>query len=289
MHAEKQLLSFGNALDQQVIVLHVRVDFVDWKVNQHTGNLGCLVACKTLHKGVNDGAHVLFVVGVLLNNRVQDWHCLREEFCVDAALGSHGHRHTTGTGHWHRQACSDWHWHWHAHSHVVGQGGLIHSGLGAVLLVLLLAILVVVALRSVILLVVVVLARSTHLLVLLLAALVVTALGSFATLVGSLLRLLLEETVLHQKSEQVDKLVRISNIGEGTCVLSLVALEVLLVLLGLVVHVTVLLDLVVVDVQGLVVDLLLSELGLSGGGLVGGLVADEGEGVLLVFDWEELE
>jgi len=249
VHAEKQLFSFGDALYQQVVVLHVRVDLVDWKVDQHTGDLGRLVAGKTLHKGVNDGAHVLLVVGVLLNNRVQDWHGLREVICVNAALGSHGHRHASTHGHWHRQASSDWHWYWHAHSHVVRHGGLIHSRLGAVLLVLLLGTLVVVAGRSVILLVVVVLlARRTHLLVLLLATLVVVARGSFTALIGSLLGWFLEVTLVHQKSEQVNKLVRILKIGEGTCVLSLVALEVLLVFLRLVVHVTVLLDLVVVDV-----------------------------------------
>ena len=94
---------------------------------------------------------------------------------------------------------------------------------------------------------------------------------------------------MHQKSQQVNKLVRILEIGEGTCIFGLVALEVLFILLGLVVHVTVLFDLVVVDVQGVVVELLLGELGLGGGGLVRGLVADEGEGRLLVFDGEELE
>jgi len=130
--------------------------------------------------------------------------------------------------------------------------------------------------------------RLAHLLVLMLAALVVLAGNSFATLVV-LLGWLFEVTLMHQKSEQVNELVRILEIGEGTCVFGLVALEVLFVLLGLVVHVTVLFDLVVVDVQGLVVELLLGELGLGGGGLVRGLVADEGEGRLLVFDGEELE
>ena len=63
---------------------------------------------------------------------------------------------------------------------------------------------------------------------------------------------------MHQKSQQVNKLVRILEIGEGTCVLSLVALEVLLIFLGLDVHITVLFDFVVVDVQGVIVELLLS-------------------------------
>jgi hypothetical protein len=94
---------------------------------------------------------------------------------------------------------------------------------------------------------------------------------------------------MHQKSKTVNELVRILEIGEGTCVFGLVALEVLFVLLELVVHVTVVFDLVVVDVQGVVVELLLVELGHGGGGLVRGLVADEGEGRLLVFDGEELE
>jgi hypothetical protein len=137
LSAEKQLLSFGDALYQQVVALHVRVNIVYWNVDQHTGDLGRLVAGKTLHKGVNDVAHVLLVVGVLLYYHVQDWHGLSEVICVDAALGSHKHRHVSTHSNWHRQAGSDWHC--HVHSHVVGHVGLTHLGLGAMLLVLLLA------------------------------------------------------------------------------------------------------------------------------------------------------
>ena len=70
VHAEKQLLSFGDALDQQVVILHVWVDLVDGEVDQHTCDLRGLVTGKTLNEGVNDGTNVLLVVGVLLNNRV---------------------------------------------------------------------------------------------------------------------------------------------------------------------------------------------------------------------------
>jgi hypothetical protein len=91
---------------------------------------------------------------------------------------------------------------------------------------------------------------------------------------------------MHQKSKQVNELVRILEIGLGNFGFGLDALQVLFVLLPLFVHVTVLFDLVVVDVQGVVVELLLVELGHGGGGLVRGLVADEGEGKLLVFDGE---
>ena len=159
-------------------------------------------------------------------------------------------------------------------------------------MILLTATLIVVAgLSSVftLLVTVLLLARLVHLLFLILVTLVVLAGHSFATLIGGLLGWLFEVTLMHQKSQQVNKLVRILEIGEGSCVFGLVALEVLFVLLGLVVHVTVLFDLVVVDVQGVVVELLLGELGLGGGGLVRGLVAYEGEWRLLVFDGEELE
>ena len=279
-------------MDKKVVVLHVRVDLVDGEVNQHTCDLGGLVAGKTLNECVDDGTNVLLVVGVLFNNRVQDWHGLGEIISVNAALGSYGNGHTS-TSHWDGHAGNNGHGHGHVHGHVVGHGGtLVHSGLVGALLVLLTATLIVVAgLASVftLLVTVVLLTRLAHLLVLMLAALVVLAGNSFATLVGVLLGWLFEVTLMHQKSEQVNELVRILEIGEGTCVFGLVALEVLFVLLGLVVHVTVLFDLVVVDVQGVVVELLLGELGLGGGGLVRGLVADEGEGRLLVFDGEELE
>lgn len=65
----------------------------------------------------------------------------------------------------------------------------------------------------------------------------------------------LEVTLLEQEAEQVHDLVRVLHLVEATRVLGLIALEILLILLHLVLHVTVLLDLVVVNVQGVVVNL----------------------------------
>ena len=127
VHADKQIFCLRNALDKKVVVLHVRVDLVDWEVCQHICDLWGLVAGKTLNEAVDNVTNVLLVVVVLLNNLVQNWHCLCQIISVDAALGSHGHGNTS-TSHWHGQAGSNGHG--HVHGHVVGHGGtLVHSGL----------------------------------------------------------------------------------------------------------------------------------------------------------------
>ena len=112
MHAEKQLLSFGDALDKKVVALHVRVDLVDGEVGQHIGDLWGLVAGKTLNEAEDNITNVLLVFGVLFNNIFQNWHGLGQIISVDAALGSHGDRHTS-TSHWHGQAGSNGHGHVH--------------------------------------------------------------------------------------------------------------------------------------------------------------------------------
>jgi hypothetical protein len=197
VHAEQQLLCFRHALDQQVIILHVRVDLVDRKVNQHACNLGSLVSGETLHEGVNYGADVLLVVGILLDNSVQDWHGLREIISMDATLGSCGHRHPSTDSHWHRHADSDGHGHRHSHCDVVGQGLILHSGLWTLLVFLI--VLVGIAgtvVGLLVVMVVVVLAGMAHLLVLLLATLVIVTGGSVTTLVSGLL-VLLNNTLVH--------------------------------------------------------------------------------------------
>ena len=176
------------------------------------------------------------------------------------ALGGHGHWHTRLLRNRHGQAYGDGHGHRQVHRHRHWRHGLalVDSVLLVLSLVLLIAALVVVTCLApvfTLLVAVVLLAGLAH--VLLLASLVVVAVHSFATLVGGLLGWFLEVTLMHKKSEQVDEFVRILEISQGACIFGLVALEVLLVLLGLVVHITVLLNLVMIDVQGMVVELLL--------------------------------
>ena len=80
---------------------------------------------------------------------------------------------------------------------------------------------------------------------------------------------------VHQESEQVGDLIS-GLVVEAGEVLSLVALPVLLVLVGLVEEITLLLHLVVVDVEGSTVDVEVGGLNLGSG--IGGLEANEGEG-----------
>jgi len=90
----------------------------------------------------------------------------------------------------------------------------------------------------------------------------------------------------HQESQQSGNLVVVLEVVLGN-ILGLVALPVLLVLVGLVQQVTLLLHLVVVDVERAAVKLELGVLDL--GGSVGGLEAHEGKGHLVVLLTEELE
>ena len=73
------IFSLFNEILKQVEALHVRVDFVDGKIGQHTNDLRRVVwiSENILHIGLDDGAHLLLVVGILIN-RVQYWHSLRE-------------------------------------------------------------------------------------------------------------------------------------------------------------------------------------------------------------------
>jgi len=99
----------------------------------------------------------------------------------------------------------------------------------------------------------------------------------------------LEVALLEKKTQQVHDFVRVLHFMKTARVFSLVALEVLLVLLHLILHVAILLNLVVVNVQRVVVDVVSRKLGLSITGLVGGLEAHECERLLLLLLGEELK
>lgn len=71
------------------------------------------------------------------------------------------------------------------------------------------------------------------------------------------------------------------EVTKCTLVLSLIALKILLVFVCLVVHITVLFDLVMVNIQGSIVDV--RQGGFGSGGLLRSLVANEGKGRLVWF------
>ena len=91
---------------------------------------------------------------------------------------------------------------------------------------------------------------------------------------------------VHQESEQVGDLIS-GLVVEAGEVLSLVALPVLLVLVGLVEEIMLLPHLVVVDVEGSIVDVEVCRLNLGSG--IGALEANKGEGRLVVLLAEELK
>lgn len=99
----------------------------------------------------------------------------------------------------------------------------------------------------------------------------------------------LEVALLEKKTQQVHDFVRVLHFMKTARVFSLVALEVLLVLLHLVLHVTVLLNLVVVDIERVVLDNMSRQLSLGVASLVGSLKAHKGERLFLVFLGEQLK
>lgn len=270
----------ANALNHHVVVLHEGVDFGDGQVNQHTSDLGGKFgAANSLHVGEDARTDNLLVVGVLRQDSGQDRHGLGQVLNGSCILGlvlpdvagnwGQHLRSVHGSGHLlsrrHRALMLSRR---HALSNV--HRGLAHVALVVVVLVLSIVLSLVVALAMLLLTAgmmaahVGVLTGVHHVATLragLVAALEATG-GSTGT---ALMRLVhaLEVALLEQEAEQVHDLVRVLHLVEAARVLSLVALEILLILLHLVLHIAVLLDLVVVDVNGVVVDLVSRELSLG--------------------------
>ena len=195
---------------------------------------------------------------------------------LGSAHGCVRHRHLVG----HRLRSSNRHGEGATTLHVV-----VHHGLLFVtgVLVTLLVVTLVVVLTTILVVV---------LTTILVATLVATLVAGLRTSgVGAALVEHVGATVLlldgvHQESEQVGDLIS-GLVVEAGEVLSLVALPVLLVLVGLVEEITLLLHLVVVDVEGSTVDVEVGGLNLGSG--IRGLEANEGEGGLVVFLAEELK
>lgn len=245
---------------------------------------------------------MLLIAGVLSQDSRKNWHGLSQILLRDLVLhvlrlaGRRNHRRLRSLTHGSRHRLSLRHsvsLHVLVHVAVLVVSHLVH-------VLLLTALVLLVATHGVSVLVVsgVVLslvtrvhvrtAGLTHLVVLSEA---LTANVVRATSVATLRSLIhaLKVTLLEKKTQQVHDLVRVLHLMEAARILGLVPLEVLLVLLHLILHVAVLLDLVVVDVERVVVNVMGSKLSLGITGLIGSLEANESEWLLLVLLREELE
>ena len=210
VHWVKELLSFNHALEKKVVVSHVRMDFLQRKVNKHAGNLGSLRASDSLNEVINYWTNMLFVVRVLLNDSTDDWECFREVIfnCWVLIWLAHRHGHTTLSnwhGHWHvhwlRHGHSHW-LHWHRHViHGVRWSLTLRTRLVVRLLLLTSCITtlthIVTIVRWAHLLLVLVGSAFVVVLVLLSSVLILSIIGSSFVC----LRMFLEETLVHQKSE----------------------------------------------------------------------------------------
>jgi hypothetical protein len=216
------------------------VDLEDGQVDEHASDLGGKFGtADVLHEGENAGTNVLLVAGVLSNDSSNNRHSLGEVGLLNGSGLNLGHLglssgHGLGNGHLllHRVGLG----HRHlllAHVLVLGAGCLV--------------------------VVVVALLVSTLVLNTLVTTLMSGVLGVLLVLLAGSLSLslvhFLEVALVDKETEEVHNLIGVLEVLEAAGVLSLVALEVLLILLHLVVHITVLLDFVVVDIKRVVVNL----------------------------------
>jgi len=301
----KELSRLHNALMHHVVVPHEGVDLCDRQVNQHTSDLGREVrATKALHEREDARANVLLVVGVLSQDSRKDRHRLGQIVLRYLVLDGR----VLGLNHWGLRLLRHSRGHGLSLRHGILRHVLVHltrlvvAHLVTHLLVLLTLLVVITAhllsgeLTLMTLLTVmagtahrVTAGLSTHL-----ALMATNALAAEVASVSTVTALrglvhALEVALLEQETQKVHDLVRVLHLVEAAGVLSLVALEVLLVLLHLILHVAILLNLVVVNVQRVVVDVVSRKLGLSITGLVGGLEAHECERLLLLLLGEELK
>jgi len=238
----EELLGLVDTLGEHVIVPHVEVDLEDGQIDEHTSDLGGEVGtADALNEGENAGTNVLLVAGVLSDNSSNNRHSLGEVGLLNGSGLNLGHlglssRHGLGNGHLllHRVGLG----HRHlllAHVLVLGAGSLV-----AVVIALLVSTLVLTTL-------------VTTLMSGVLGVLLVLLTGSLS-LSLSLVHFL-EVALVDKETEEVHNFIRVLEVLDAAGVLSLVALEVLLILLHLVVHITVLLDFIVVDIKRVVVNL----------------------------------
>lgn len=276
----KHSVGLLNTVDEVLEVGQVALNLMDGQVDQHTGDLGRgLLTHLAQHEVKDRGADLVLVVGVDLVDSVVDRHNAAVELGRLRVLRR-----------CERHLGLDRRWHWHRGlarcRHGLGLRGL--TGLlivAAVVLVVtavtLIAVVIAVPLMSAVALV--------HALTLAhVATLVTLAVGTAAhgqtlalhgTLVAALHR-------VHQKAQDGRNLL-VGLIVEVLKVLSLVALEVLLVLGALILNLTLLLHLVVADVERLRVEREL--LVLDSRRDIRSLEAHERVGVLAIASLEEAE
>jgi hypothetical protein len=301
----KEILGLVDTLNQGAVLLKISVDLGDGQIDEHTSDLGShFGAANRLYERENARTNVLLIVGVLSNNSGDNGHSLGQISSRLSILRRHG---IVG-GNWgHHLGLRSL---VHSDGHLLGLGHVVDhlldghalvnlltlvGHLVAVLVVravsLLIATIVVLALLTIVThvglsLVLTGMATSSIVLVTisglaLVALLVIVA--TVATLGSGLVVHTLEVALLEKETQQVHDLIRVLHFVEATGVFSLVALEILLVLLHFVLHVTVLLNLVMVDIERVVLDNVSRQLSLSVGSLVRSLKAHKGEGLFLVF------
>jgi len=68
----KKVISLANTSLEQIVVLHDELNVVNWQVNKHSRDLGSFLADQLVNEFVENGANLVFVVGVLCNDSWED-------------------------------------------------------------------------------------------------------------------------------------------------------------------------------------------------------------------------
>lgn len=273
----EHLVSLMDSATEVLPVCEVALDLLDGQVDQHTSDLGReLLADLAEHEVENGSTNLVLVVRVDNVDGLVDRHHaaveltgLRVVRALELNLGlAVGHRHASGLGH---RGLGRYGWRALLLTHVVS----------AILVI-------VVALTAIVLAALMLSTLSVHASLAHVVGLMALAMGAHLSHAGTLT---LHTTLValhgvHEDAQNRGDLL-VGLVVKVLEVLSLVALEVLLVLGGLVLDLALLLHLVVRNVEGSVVEL---ELGaLDSRSLVGSLEAHEGVGVLAITSFEEAQ
>lgn len=304
----KEILGLVDTLNQSLVRLQIGVNLGNGQIDEHTSDLGGhFGAAHRLHKRENARANMLLIVGVLSNDSGHNRHSFGQISSRLCILGGHSIVHGYW-GHHLRLRCLV-----HSDGHLLCLGHIVNHLLNGHALVhlvtfvghLVAATLVVRAISLLITTIVLaLLSTMTHVCLSLMLTGVTTSSVVLVTISGLTLVALvvlvvaalrgtlvhtLEVALLEKETQQVHDLVRVLHFVKTARVFSLVALEVLLVLLHLILHITILLNLVMVDIERVVLDNMGRQLSLGVASLVRSLKAHKSEGLFLVFLGEKLK
>lgn len=261
--------SLSDALEEEVEVNHVLLDLNYWQVDKHTSNLGCVGLHKVLNEFENGATNSLLVVRIVLVHRTQNRDSNAVELVSKRVLRR---RNSADLEH-----SAYWKW-W---CRLLGHG---HRGWSSVNWWL--SLLISTALASLVAaptLIVRVISLSLIIRVLLRSVVIATLVEVW------LLRASLTTHTGHQLLDDLSDLVHVSSIDRASLTSFLkMTLEVLLVFVVFVLEITILLDLVVVNIKGSVV--YNEVLGVFGGlGLIRSLVANKGVRTLTILCFENAQ